>query len=319
MKYKIKNFLDFLGKTQSDTYHIYVRITQNEKYNVLGLPARNNKFVKAWNGRAQVYVSVNLCRMMTGKPKISDVTHWVCEYVDLDCEREDHSVPATDEELDVLMVEIERIDNWLEIEGFLPGYKDFTGNGFRWLLPVPAMDLRPLNAVAVLKLNEQKKEWLRILKRETDTNVDTGVGELSRITGIPGTMNVKSFDERDRRREPFRGCVRVEDLKLRDYIIGLDIKEDKYLPETTDYPTQPNETLNVLMGIDGQLKTLIEHAQIAPVGKRSNYDYAIAKKMLDYKVPYTDCVTILHANGTIKARKRLDYVRTTVTGAYLNG
>ena len=317
MNYKTKKFIDFLG-TKPDTYHIYVRIDDRKEHKVSGIPARNIKFVRGSDGQAQLYVSVNPCRMMAEKPKISDVTHWTCEYIDLDCERPDHSVPATSIELAGLGVEIERVNNWLDIEGFLPGYFDRTGNGYRWLLPVPSMDLRDISAESVMKLNEQKKEFLRIIKRETDTNIDTGVGELSRITGIPGTMNVKARDDRDRRREPFRGCDRIEDLNLRDYILNIEIIEDEYIPSVADWAGDAGQILEVILTQDIGLKTMIDKASTLGEGMRSNYDYAIAQRLHSWEVSMSDAMDIIRQFGSSKARTRKDnYVKITVLGAYM--
>jgi hypothetical protein len=317
IKYKTKEFIDYLGQIPG-SYHIYVRIDKTrDKYDqVLGIPATSMKFPKNLDGKAQIYISVNPCRMMTGKPKISDVTHWTCEYIDLDVERPDHTVPATDEELARLKSDINDINNWLGMNGIMNGYFDMTGNGYRWLLPVSPLDLRNMDIKDVMKLNEQKKEFLRIMKRETGANIDTSVGELSRITGIPGTMNVKARDDTDRRREPFRGCNRLEDQNLQDYIMGIEIEETEYIPESVDWGTDTGLALDVIMSLDLPLKTMIERVGFLRPGKRSEYDYAIALKLRNWKVSISDAMDILHQFGSSKARKRMEYVKITVLGAY---
>ena len=133
MKYKIREFINYLGVVPG-YHHIYVRIdkTRDRYDTVVGIPAYSDKYPAKMDGTAQLYISVNPCHIMTGKPKISDVEYWTCEYIDLDCERPDHSIPATDEELAALKPEINDINNWLAMNGFMTGYFDFTGNGYRW-------------------------------------------------------------------------------------------------------------------------------------------------------------------------------------------
>ena len=319
MNYKTREFVKFLGY-QRDTFHIYVKIDTSKPKGrqIIAIPARNEKFVRSLDGKAQVYISVNPCRMMANKPKISDVMYWTCEYIDLDCERPDHSIPATDAELDALEPEIARINEWLEARGFLGGYQDFTGNGYRWLLPIPALDLRTLSMTNILKINKQKHEWLKILKSETVTNIDTSVGELSRITGVPGTINVKARDSTDRRRGQFRGCDRIEDEMLRDYVMALEIAEEEYTFADVNWSGTVEQKLKAIMQVDKGVATLIDRAPLIKSGYRSEYDYAIVMKMLKWKIPLYDCIDILSQFGTLKARKRKDYVRTTVLNIYAN-
>jgi len=313
--YKITEFQKFLGNPPN-TWRIYNRIIKNEP--LLGLPVRNEKPLVGLDGKAQIYITVNPCRMMTSKPKISDITHWTCEYIDLDCERPDHTIPATDVELATLKSEIVIINKWLTEREFLTGYCDFTGNGFRWLLPIPIVDLRKLKTKDIIEINIKKKIWLKKLKSDTGTNIDTSVGELSRITGVPGTLNFKGHED-DRRREPFRGCKRVEDVALADYIIELEIpKGDLDAGEAIPFNGTANEALSVMMELDKGLETMINKAGLLKSGHRSEYDYAIALKLFKWKVSKSNVIDILSHHGTTKARKRPEYVRMTVKGAYID-
>lgn len=317
MKYKIREFINYLG-VMPGYYHIYVRIdkTRDRYDTVVGIPAYSDKYPAKMDGTAQLYISVNPCRVMTGKPKISDVAYWTCEYIDLDCERPDHSIPATDEELAALKPEIDDIDDWLVSHEFKPGYFDFTGNGYRWLLPVPIFDLQDMRIKDVMLLNEQKHEFLRIMKKETGANIDTSVGELSRITGIPGTLNVKARDGTDRRREPFRGCDRVEDKALQDYVMNLEIVEADYEFKVVDWGSDTGLTLEAIMSSDKKLRTMIDRIAVIRPGKRSEYDYAVALRLRDWKVSPDNAVDILRQFGSSKARVKPDYVRVTVLNAY---
>jgi len=324
MNYKTDEFLTFLGCKQ-DAHHIFVRIKDDgQKYGrIFARPSfgkiRDGNFCLKLDGKAQIYVSVNLCRKTFNKPKISDVEFWTCEYIDLDCERPDHSIPATKDELSGLKSEINDINNWLGMNGMMTGYNDFTGNGYRWLLPIPIVDLRKMKYTDVLRINEQKKVFLRTIKEETGANVDTTVGEFSRITGVPGTMNVKSHGDGDRRREPFRGCDRLEDQNLLDYILSREITEEEYVErDSIVYDGPLEDIVTLIKGMDNGFKSMLENVRsLTHRGKRSNYDYAIAKKLRDYDISEKDCIDILRMCGSSKT-KSLDYVRLTVRNAYLS-
>lgn len=314
-------FIKFLGTDRDNARSIIVRINSELEYPVHGLPIRNcehaAKFANNCNGVSQVYITVNASRPIIGKPKISDIMYWCNEYIDLDCEREDHSIPATAAELNSLKPEIRLINEWIKDRGFLRGYCDFTGNGYRWLLPIPPVDLRKLSSKNVKTINEQKKVWLRNLKTDTGTNIDVAVGELSRITGLPGTINVKAHDARDRRRQSFRGCDRIEDQKLLDYIISLDIPEDEYVErDTIEYEGPVADIINTIFNVDKAFKKLVGNAQSAKRGKRSNYDYVIAMRLKEYNVSELDCMELLGMYGSSKAKSK-DYVKMTVKKVYL--
>ena len=314
MKYKINDFIKFISGMQ---HHIYVKVDKNQKYPTSAMVAYSDKFPAKWDGTAQLYITVNPCRKMMKKPKISDVEWWTCEYIDLDCERPDHKIPATDEELTVLKPEIERINKWLTDHGFLTGYFDFTGNGWRWLLPVPPVDLREMKSKDVLKLNSQKKEWLKILKSETGTNIDTGVGELSRITGIPGTLNFKGHKD-DRRREPFKGCERVEDVHLRDYIMDIEIKEECVERCDVNRTIDIEMFVNLLRSEYRNFDTKLSRASTIILGHRSSYDYSIAVDLYRFGMSESDAEDILYQYGTSRCDDK-KYVKMTVRKVYMDG
>ena len=317
MNYHTQEFLNFLG-VRSETYHIFVRIQKDIRRKVFARPdmgeVSNEKFVGSVDGKSQVYVTVNSCKKMFDKPKLTDVRYWGMEYIDIDVERPDHTIPATNAELRSVKPDVGIVKEWLKDHGFLPGYTDFTGNGWRILLPVPLLDLKKLSHDEVLNINEQKKEWLRIVEKETGIDLDVGVNELSRITGVPGTMNVKVHDFRDRRRQAFRGCERVEDERLQDYVMGIEIPEETINREGFARNVEIDEFIELLMEIDKSLESMLIRASTVKPGKRSDYDFAIVRKLLEYDMNEEDMVYVLQKYGTIRVKKE-SYVRSTVRNA----
>ena len=314
MNYHTTEFLNFLG-IQPDSYHIFVRIQKDNRTKVFGRPdmgeSKNEKFVANMDGKSQVYVSVNPCKKIYNKPHISEVLYWNCEYIDIDVERPDHTVPATDQELRGVKPQVGIVKKWLKAQGFLPGYTDFTGNGWRILLPVPTFDLKSLSHDEVLYLNEQKKEWLRGVEKETGVDIDVGINELSRITGIPGTVNFKAKDDRDRRRQPFRGCKRIVDQNLQEYVMSIEVPEDTINREGYVRNADIDDFVELLREIDKSLDTMLERAGSIKKGHRSSFDFAIVRKLGEYDISEPDCEYILRNHGT-KRVENDDYVRNTV-------
>ena len=143
------------------------------------------------------------------------------------------------------------------------------------------------------------------------------VGELSRITGMPGTINVKAHDARDRRRQSFHGCDRVEDQNLLDYIMSLEIPEDEHVErDTIVYNGPVADIIDTIMKYDRAFKKLVDNARSTKKGKRSDYDYVIAMRLKEYNVSELDCMELLHVYGSSKA-KSMDYVKMTVRKVYL--
>jgi len=319
MDYHTQEFLNFLG-TRSDAYHIFVRIQKDIRQKIFARPAMdevsNEKFVGSVDEKSQVYVSVNLCKKMFNKPNLKDVRYWGIEYIDIDVERPDHTIPATNAELHRVKPDVATVKRWLKDHGFLPGYTDFTGNGWRILLPVPLLSLKRLSHDDVLNINAQKKEWLRIVEKDTGVDLDVGVNELSRISGVPGTMNVKVHDSRDRRRQAFRGCERVEDDKLQDYVMGIEIPEETINRKGFIRNVRIDEFVELLTEIDKSLESMLTQAPTVKTGHRSDYDFAIACKLLEYDLNEEDMVYVLQKYGTTRVKKE-SYVRNTVRNAML--
>ena len=281
------------------------------------------RWIEQHNHHAQVYIGINPIRKDAGKfPKDADVAFWCNEYLDLDCEKpkEFKGYNATDGELEHLKPFVEKINNWLNGHGFNPGYCDMTGNGYRWILPVPPLMLigKDLSVLAT-----KKKAFKERISKDCEIVPGSGaaidsVFDFKRITGVPGTENVKteSADRPCRTREPFRGVERQEDQNLRDYIMLLEIEA----PAPIAAPPRPKDgTLEELMKKDPKLKQLLA-GDVCEHTSRSEAELALACKLVLHGFPDVEIGDILaDVPGSKAAEKRTagheNYITKTVAKA----
>jgi hypothetical protein len=197
-------------------------------------------YIDRHSGKAQVYVGLNPVKPdLKGFPTDKDILFWCNELLDLDLEKPkliDENAPdgypeqakhyaAREDDLKKLEPFIDKINKWLTDHSFKTGYQDHTGNGCRWILPIPGLDLtgHDLEALAA-----KKKEFKERIARECGIVDGCGahldsVFDFRRITGVPGTLNFKleTATRKNQIREPFRGAERDEDASLRDHIPGV--------------------------------------------------------------------------------------------------
>ena len=255
-------------------------------------------YINRYDGKAQVYIGVNPVKKgLKGFPTYKDVLVWCNELLDLDLEKPqliDEDVPAgypkkckhyaaREDDLKKLEPYIERINQWLTLHGFKTGYQDHTGNGYRWILPIPGLDLtgHDLESLAA-----KKKEFKQQIARDCDITDGCGVHldsvfDFRRITGVPGTLNFKLGTEtrKNRIREPFRGVERDEDEVLRDYIIGIELPEK---PKPQNIPQAENrKDLTYRLEGDEKLRTLY-NGDISGYISRSEAELALACRLVYY-------------------------------------
>ena len=282
------------------------------------------KWIDQYNGKIQVYVSINPIKKGSRKfPHDTDVAYWCNEYIDLDGEKPSKDLKgynATDEELERLKPFVEKINNWLTEHGFKTGYRDMTGNGYRWILPIPPLKLDGVNLETLAAKKKAFKERI-----EKDLGIVPGCGaamdsvfDFKRITGVGGTENVKmQADDRPcRTREPFRGAVRDEDQNLRDYIMLLEIEAPA--PQST-FPRTHTKTIEELMKKDPKLKRLLA-GDSSGYPSPSEMDLALACKLVFYNFPDAEIEEILISVPGSDAEKKEklgnhQYVTRTVAKA----
>lgn len=161
---------------------------------------RVEAFIKINDGKHQLYCNVNPCVTGAfGKPKDTDIPEVMNLYIDVDPvkARGMRKHPATDAE--IADIPIDKICNAVNRKCGTWIYVDPTGNGYRIIVPVH--DAIPAD----------QRAFVHHIHALFPEFIDTQVVDPSRITGIPGTMNVKvETDERaNRRRESFTGHHRL--------------------------------------------------------------------------------------------------------------
>lgn len=204
-------------------YHKYVTTT-----------AEMIPFIEKHENILQIYIMIN-----TVKPD-TDLSKWPTEdniqytniiYLDCDCDKNDPVITddkeikyyaATKDEYETVWPAIDKIKAWLTDHGFKNGYHDKTGNGIRFILPIPAYDVSdPI-------IRKEWKNKIRLFYDEIEDDLKIkldSVQDIRRITGIPGTPNVKKETEtrKNRIREPGNVTERIEDKALLDHILSLSL------------------------------------------------------------------------------------------------
>lgn len=189
-------------------------------------------FTDKYNGKGQCYISLNPIRKdinFTEDHRDEDVTYVMNILIDVDSRKLDPYIDdkevsryaATDEEKAVAVSSADVVEEWLKSRGFTY-YRDDTGNGSRFILGIPPIELTRDN---INDIKARLKRFQYHLKQATGVDIDVSVHDPRRITGIPGTLNVKkeSVTRKNRMRIPSLPIPeRVEDSRLRDFILTLE-------------------------------------------------------------------------------------------------
>jgi hypothetical protein len=297
-------------------------------------------YIDRYNGRSQVYISLNPVNPNSSRfPTDKDITVWCNELLDLDLEKPieiDEDVPdnypkkckhyaAREADLEKLKPYIERINEWLVSRGLKTGYQDHTGNGYRFILPVPGVVLEGMDLEAFAA---QKREFREQIAR--DCGIVDGCGvhldsvfDPRRITGVPDTLNFKleTATRKNRIREPFRGVERDEDETLKDYILDIEIPK----PEPHTNQLQPH--LGVVLGVfdywvtrDAKLRSLYE-GDTSGYNSESEAELALATKLVYYQFSKSEIRNILLFSDIGKASKEKEngndqYIQRTINKAF---
>ncbi len=254
------------------------------------------RICRMFNHRGQVYASLNPVKQDIDKKEWhadEDVVAVLNIFIDTDAIKRDPDIPekelkkyaATEQEYVESWKAIPIILRWLGEHGFKPGYHDKTGNGIRFILPVPAIYLNDNNREEVsLKI----KAFLDLIRKDTGLKIDA-VHDLRRITGVPGTLNKKkeTHDRRNRIREPMLPMpARDEDSKLRDFILQLECKKED-ASDMKDEAVQDADTfrekLNHWLECDAKFeRRLLYGGEISDYQSRSEAELALYQKLLFY-------------------------------------
>ena len=109
---------------------------------------------------------------------------------------------------------------WIAENGFESGLAIKSGNGGGLLLPIPPTPPEPEFIAKVAA-------FLKLVRKETNCDVDTTTFDPPRVCGILQTWNAKFEDEGEGRKNHIRESIgniptRDEDHALVDFIEGLD-------------------------------------------------------------------------------------------------
>jgi hypothetical protein len=344
-------FLEFLGHRK------YGGITVMQAFNAIEIAAPSHtrrikgnpthienvqeyqRYIKRHDGKAQVYIGLNPVKPDTkGFPFNKDVMVWTNELLDLDLEKPkliDEDVPdgypqeykhyaAREDDLGKLEPFIAKINGWLTDHGLKPGYQDRTGNGYRWILPIPGLDLTGHDLEA---LTTKKKEFKERIARECGIVDGCGVHldsvfDFRRITGVPGTLNYKLETEtrKNRTREPFRSVTRDEDAALRDHILAIDVQKTEPRDGEQTLTPHQNEGLGYWLERDAKLKRL-HGGDTSGYTSRSDAEMALAVKLVYYRFDAPEIEDVLLAAGIGKAKEEkkrgnLQYIEKTIKKAF---
>lgn len=344
-------FMEFLGhrKYNGGTFlnvlnnKVIAAVTHSQELNAKRVVDNEDdfqKFVDAYKGRSQVYISVNPVRRdLEGYSKDVDVV-CVCNlYIDLDLEKpakiddapekypaDGKHYAAREDDLEKLKPHIDHIDQWLASHGFKTGYHDHTGNGHRWLLPIPAIDLSGCSKYERDELKAKIKTLLHQIAVECGIVDGCGVAidsvfDFRRITGVPSTLNLKleTTARKNRIREPFRGVERGEDVALHDYILNIEI------PKPEPHAKQPRsviacDTPEYWMSRDMKLKQLYE-GDTSGYPSRSEAELALAVKLVYYRFNESEIEDVLLSSDIGKAAEKKKnghkgYIEGTIKKAF---
>lgn len=198
--YNIAAFCRFLGNPLDNTCTSNVMYFDAGKCRSVRIQhtddvQRAEQFVSNNDGRHQMYINVNPALPGTpGKPKDVDILAVMNLYLDIDAKKAAGTRinPATEGELEA--TPINAIMNAV-CRKYPVNRVDFTGNGWRVLIPMQC-------AVA-----DDQLEFVTYMYGRFPDHIDRSVIDPSRVTGVPGTTNVKTptKDRPNRVRDSFVG------------------------------------------------------------------------------------------------------------------
>ena len=149
-------------------------------------------------------------------------------------------------------------------------------------------------------------------------HVDTAVSDASRITGVPGTENVKveTEDRKNRMRDGFPGQDRVENVRFCDEI--WEIPSEKAHPaykEDVETNGKIDELVKGLVEESQVFRTLLKTAIKAKKGERSKNDFRMICYLAQVGVNRNDAHNILRKYGSEKTNRE-SYVSMTVSAVF---
>ena len=198
-------------------------------------------FIEAWNGKRNLYFSVNPIRTVTNKKaKATDIAALAYLHVDID--------PRVNEDLDDERTRIEALLTSNLLDGVpQPTVIVFSGGGYQafWKLAEPlALDGSQETA-------DKAKLWNLALERQFAAD---SCHNIDRIMRLPGTMNLPNAKKLAKGRVPVMARL-VESDWSRVYDLA---SFEKASPTSTPPPAAANENLNVSVSVSGELVKFVD-------------------------------------------------------------
>lgn len=287
--------------------------------------AAADAFIEEYNGKQSLYVNLNPVKVGTkkGKPKDADVIESINAYIDID--RVDHpefehkDYPATDDELDMTKLVAGAVLTKLKEVGIEYPMTDMTGNGYRIIIPTIGLTKKVHQA------------FLKKLEDRFGASIDTAMFDPSRVTGIPGTINVKlkvTDDRWLRVRTPWMPQERKESdvAALMKYMSNAQQKLTDVPTERLPTLTGTKVSLEEAMIVDdewdsGMLRKLISGDR-CKFTDRSRAEQSLADRLVYYNFTESEIRDILINKSNLgKAaerdkRKGDNYVSVTIEKAF---
>jgi len=262
-----------------------------------------HEFITDKNGKHSLYVTVNPMNAASDKikPRTDEVPDLAKNiYIDIDADKPTGAdkAPATYDAIKILQRPIKEIGAELVKLG-LNYHTDFTGNGYRILIPVDGIE------------DEHRKGFIDHLHKKYGNMVDRGIKDRGRVTGVPGTMNIRG------KQAPGEGrTFRDRD----DFLPKERIESDGHIfdeyHETHDVKTQnvtiltgSKYTLTEAMDIDdkvsdGRLRKFMSGDLCDCGSDRSQAESQLAHKLRRYRFEVDEIADLLTMSLIGKAAKR---------------
>ena len=311
----LEKFLTYLGWIPGEDVHI-IRIygkgisefyqIRNKK-DLIGA----EKLIEKFNGSAQIYVTVNPCTTDIPADSFGGRKYVKCVrnvYLDIDSEHPKDN-PANQEEINRLGKTVAAINKWLKGMG-VDYHQDFSGNGWRYLIPIPDSH----NDI------EMRIKYLTESMKKKYPEIDGGIWDCARITGVPGTLNVKTEVEgrENRLRDNFIEQERVTNKTVSRQLWDIELPDVK---------TEFNENISISDDMIDDLVALIirkfplfnnivKKAAKASKGKRSEIDFRMCHYLANIGVDKKTATGIMWKYATDKVRENPKYLMTTIKKIY---
>ena len=305
------NFLDHKNETQ--VFAVLSSIPNSARSVFVHSEDEFVEACRAFNGKLNVYAGINE-RGKDGTEN-KDVKTVQNILIDVDAnhpnKKGSDATPATEEEVAKAVEKLDEIIANLEEKfGSIKHLKLMSGNGAQAILKVPALQLQGDDWEA---LNEQCSQFQRdIIKQFSDsTAIIDNVGDLRRISKIPGTMSVKGIEVPEEGRVHRLSYFIDEtdgepNAELQKHVLALEVKPRAVeAGEATATGGEAQDIINNILSSNPDIKELIEGWKEVD-DDRSKHDTHLAILMLEKGIAEKYIRAILLHRPNSKAATKAD-------------